>query len=254
MIFNTGLTEKEISQLTADDLLKRDILFIPGGIKVPSERIIGAKALFSLAPVEPTPTSTPEAGLTDEEINELAAQLTCGNACIYEAHFGVPGHTMGLQVISTGRFEIIKVTNPNSEELIGHIDALVAITKDSTGKPLVVFYAVQATTVENPNLNLLRAILTQDAVDAGLHEKFETLDDVILEPQPIEFFQTLYHRGKIFSRIVPTDLFGFPPGSWSIDIMRPIFLDPEYSRRIKEFAEKKGSLEDYEEPIILFPA
>ena len=59
MIFNTGLTEKEISQLTADDLLKRDILFIPGGIKVPSERIIGAKALFSLAPTEPTPAETP---------------------------------------------------------------------------------------------------------------------------------------------------------------------------------------------------
>ena len=56
MIFNTGLTEKEISQLTADDLLKRDILFIPGGVKVPSERIIGAKPLFSLLPVEPTPT------------------------------------------------------------------------------------------------------------------------------------------------------------------------------------------------------
>ena len=66
MIFNTGLTEKEISQLTADDLLKRDILFIPGGIKVPSERIIGPKALFAPISLNPTKTPTPEATPTQE--------------------------------------------------------------------------------------------------------------------------------------------------------------------------------------------
>ena len=86
MIFNTGLTEKEISQLTADDLLKRDLLFIPGGIKVPSERIIGAKVLFFPIPIEPTPTETlpplPSEFLTLEDWREVFRDITLGDYTI----------------------------------------------------------------------------------------------------------------------------------------------------------------------------
>lgn len=217
----------------------------------------GVLAAVALPTPESSPTTiaspTPEAGLTDEEINNLAAQLTCGNACIYEASFGVEGHSFGLEFISTGRFKTIEVTDPATGNIVGHIDAFIGITRDSTGKPLVILYAAQATTVENPNLNLLRAILTQDAVDAGIHEKFETLEDVIATPQSIDFLQTLYSSGRTFRRIVPTDL-SQSRDSWAISIQQPIFSNPDYAQMIKEFAKKGGVLENYEEPILIFPA
>lgn len=199
-----------------------------------------------------THTRSPQGELSNQEIYLLASRLPCNVSCIYDAFFFEPGHSFGIDMISTGRFETIEVKDSN-DNLVGYIDALVAVTKDSMANPRVVYYAVQATTVDNPSLNLLRAILTQDAVDAGLHEEFVALEDVILEPQPLEFLQSLYSRGTISRRIVPTDL-TFEGDSWAFDVLRPVFSNPEYADRIKEFGESRGNVENYDDPILLFPS
>lgn len=195
--------------------------------------------------------------LSEQEIAFLAEKLRCDGACIYDANWGIPGHSFGIDIVSTGRFETIEVKD-STGRAVGHVDALVAITKDSMENPRLVYLTVQATTVDNPNLNLFRVGVTMAAIDAGLHQVPDPLNltdgDLISEPQPVEFLQKIFQYGAVSRNIVPTDLSLEPADSWTIGIMRPVFSNPDYAERIKEFGAKRGNVENYDEPILLFPS
>lgn len=183
---------------------------------------------------EITSTPTPEP-LPTETVTELAEKLNCGETgCIYEM-FPPPDQqdiivNAGVEVLATGRIERVQLFDPESGEIIGTADTVLAVTKDAEDKPLVLKIAVQMMSIEEPNINLL-AILTNYLAGKDTDVSNNT-------PYSTEDLEKMFPIGRHLSVGFSTNSFytNIPDS----EIVSSLYKDVNYISLLETFVSNRG--------------
>ncbi|MFH1908440.1 MAG: hypothetical protein ABIL11_13835 [Chloroflexota bacterium] len=139
-----------------------------------------------------TPTPTTEALLPQEEIEELASQLTpliCRpDYCIRPVD---KDNSSSIFLVSTGIIERLAITDELGNEIAG-VDVLHTVTRNKEDQPVVVKVIVQGWTKDNPNLN---------AYWWTYRRLFEGAEDEKRLPKtvlPLEYIRQMFAKGLVF--------------------------------------------------------
>lgn len=195
----------------------------------------------------PVPTNTavtPEA-ISQTELERLANQLICrASNCVSEVtiHSEKRGN---VEILSSGQIKTIEINNSQTNELIANADVVVGVTKDSTGKPKVVYIPVQLWTASRPDINLFPWIANY------LSGNFNDINNPTMRSR--QELEIIFSQEKYFGFDFPININKVAQGQPWTEIERKVYSDPLYAALIKQFVEFKGETSS-DEPLIIFPS
>ncbi len=169
--------------------------------------------------------------LNEDKVRELSEQLECkGATCISES-IGYPNE-VELELISSGVFENVELRDESTNEIIGRLTVLNAVSRDRDEKPMIVQIILQVESFSNPGVNAFAGIyrtllMINGATLDSVRDKRDLID--------LEKWKEIMPEGSAWTFILSKN------ETIYVFLEQTYFKTQKYNQAVSEFINSSGA-------------